>query len=91
MEDVLFDRREDATERMVEFAETVRGSGKKREVDLSWREAPVSERLSHALVNGIVDFEGDAFSHQETRPVSPEAATSIAAQIDLGTPPGCRL
>jgi 5-methyltetrahydrofolate--homocysteine methyltransferase len=56
VEDILFDRREDATERMVEFAETVKGSGKKREVDLSWREAPVGERLSHALVNGIVDF-----------------------------------
>jgi 5-methyltetrahydrofolate--homocysteine methyltransferase len=58
VEDILFDRREDATERMVEFAETVKGSGKKREVDLSWREAPVGERLSHALVNSIV---GDLF------------------------------
>ncbi|MGH0030619.1 MAG: methionine synthase [Myxococcota bacterium] len=59
VEDILFNRREDATERMVEFAETVRGEGKKREVDLSWREAPVEERLSHALVNGIVDFIED--------------------------------
>ena len=56
VEDILFDRRPDATERMVEFAEQVRGSGKKREVDLSWREASVEERLSHALVHGIVDF-----------------------------------
>jgi 5-methyltetrahydrofolate--homocysteine methyltransferase len=56
VEDILFDRRPDATERMVEFAETVRGAGKKREIDLAWREAPVAERLSHALVNGIVDF-----------------------------------
>jgi 5-methyltetrahydrofolate--homocysteine methyltransferase len=56
VEDVLFDRREDATDRLVEFAETVRGSGTKRAVDLSWREAPVAERLSHALVHGIVDF-----------------------------------
>jgi 5-methyltetrahydrofolate--homocysteine methyltransferase len=56
VEDIIFNRREDATERMVEFAETVKGSGKKREVDLSWREATVQERLSHALVNGIVDF-----------------------------------
>jgi len=61
VEDILFNRREDATERMVEFAETVRGEGKKREVDLSWREAPVDERLSHALVHGIDDFiEDDA-------------------------------
>ncbi|HVV19594.1 MAG TPA: methionine synthase [Pseudonocardiaceae bacterium] len=56
VEDVLFDRREDATDRLVEFAETVKGSGTKRTVDLSWRQAPVAERLSHALVHGIVDF-----------------------------------
>ncbi|HWD01775.1 MAG TPA: methionine synthase [Amycolatopsis sp.] len=56
VEDVLFDRRADATDRLVEFAETVKGSGTKREVDLSWREGPVAERLSHALVHGIVDF-----------------------------------
>ncbi|GIE38392.1 5-methyltetrahydrofolate--homocysteine methyltransferase [Actinoplanes lobatus] len=56
VEDVLFDRREDATDRLVTFASTVTGSGAKREVDLSWREAPVEERLSHALVHGIVDF-----------------------------------
>jgi 5-methyltetrahydrofolate--homocysteine methyltransferase len=56
VEDILFDRRPDATERMVEFAETVRGAGRKRDLDLAWREAPVEQRLSHALVNGIVDF-----------------------------------
>jgi len=56
VEDILFNRREDATERMVEFAEGVRGSGKKQEVDLSWREASVEERLQHALVHGILDF-----------------------------------
>ncbi|WP_200834667.1 methionine synthase [Amycolatopsis alkalitolerans] len=55
VEDVLFDRREDATDRLVEFAETVRGQGRKRTVDLSWREAPVEQRLRHALVHGIVD------------------------------------
>src|SRR3712207_360144 len=41
---------------MVALAESVRGEGSKRELDLSWREAPVEERLSHALVHGIVDF-----------------------------------
>jgi 5-methyltetrahydrofolate--homocysteine methyltransferase len=55
-EDILFNRRADATERMVEFAETVKGGGKVREVDLSWREKGVAERLSHALVNGLVDW-----------------------------------
>ncbi|KJE23019.1 methionine synthase (B12-dependent) [Frankia torreyi] len=56
VEDVLFDRREDATDRLVAFAETVNGKGTQRVVDLSWREAPVAQRLSHALVHGIVDF-----------------------------------
>jgi 5-methyltetrahydrofolate--homocysteine methyltransferase len=56
VEDVLFDRREDATDRLVSFAENVKGSGTKRVVDLSWREGTVEERLSHALVHGIVDF-----------------------------------
>ncbi|MDQ3857257.1 MAG: methionine synthase [Actinomycetota bacterium] len=61
VEDIIFDRRADATERMVAFAEQVRGEGTKRELDLSWREAPVEERLAHALVHGIVDFiEEDA-------------------------------
>ena len=56
VEDIIFDRRPDATERMVTFAETVKGGGVVREQDLSWREGPVQERLSHALVHGIVDF-----------------------------------
>ncbi|MBD2895439.1 Methionine synthase [Actinomadura sp. RB99] len=56
VEDVLFDRRPDATDRLVSFAENVKGKGTRREVDLSWRDAPVEQRLSHALVHGIVDF-----------------------------------
>jgi 5-methyltetrahydrofolate--homocysteine methyltransferase len=56
VEDVIFDRRPDATDRLVAFADTVKGSGTRREVDLSWREAPVEKRLAHALVHGIVDF-----------------------------------
>jgi 5-methyltetrahydrofolate--homocysteine methyltransferase len=61
VEDVIFDRRPDATERLVDFAKNVAGEGTKREVDLGWREAPVEERISHALVHGIVDFiEADA-------------------------------
>ncbi|WP_157240776.1 methionine synthase [Catenuloplanes japonicus] len=56
VEDVIFDRRPDATDRLVTFASTVTGSGTKREVDLSWREGTVGERLSYALVHGIVDF-----------------------------------
>ena len=56
VEDVIWNRRPDGTERLVELAERVRGEGTRRELDLSWREAPVEERLAHALVHGIVDF-----------------------------------
>ena len=56
VQDVLYDRRPDATDRLVAFAATVRGEATKRELDLSWREAPVEKRLEHALVHGIVDF-----------------------------------
>src|SRR5688500_953390 len=56
VEDVLYDRRPDATDRLVSFAGTVTGEATKRELDLSWRDAPVEERLSHALVHGVVDF-----------------------------------
>jgi len=56
VEDIIFNRRPDATERLVQFAETVKGAGKKREADLGWRDAPVEARLSYALVHGIVDY-----------------------------------
>ncbi|HJO23952.1 MAG: methionine synthase [Myxococcota bacterium] len=67
VEDILFDRRPDATERMVQFAETVRGGARRQEVDLSWREQSVGKRLSHALVHGVVDFiEEDAEEARQT-------------------------
>jgi 5-methyltetrahydrofolate--homocysteine methyltransferase len=56
VEDVLFNRRADATERLVLLAETVKGSGRKHQLDLSWRETSVEDRIKHALVNGVVDF-----------------------------------
>ena len=56
VEDILFHRRPDATERMVALAETVKGEGRKREIELSWRAGTLEERLVHALVHGIVDF-----------------------------------
>jgi 5-methyltetrahydrofolate--homocysteine methyltransferase len=57
VEDVLFDRREDATDRLVEYAEQVKsqGGGTRKVADIAWREAPVAERLSYALVHGIAD------------------------------------
>ena len=54
VEDVLFNRRADATDRLVSFAETVRGSGKKRVQDDTWRQGTVEERLKHAMVHGVV-------------------------------------
>ncbi|MEX2125621.1 MAG: methionine synthase [Woeseia sp.] len=59
VEDVILNRRDDATERLLEVAESYKGqaSGQKaREKDLSWRELPVGKRLEHALVNGIDEF-----------------------------------
>ena len=61
VEDVIWNRRADATERLVELASRVAGDGARREADLGWRDAPVAKRLEHALVHGIVDFiEADA-------------------------------
>ncbi len=56
VEDVLLNRREDATERLLDFAETVKGSAKKKEVDDEWRKGTIEERLTHALVRGVIDF-----------------------------------
>ncbi len=55
VEDVIFDRRPDATERLVDFARSVSGAGSKREVDLSWRDAAVEERLKYAVLHGEVE------------------------------------
>ncbi len=61
VEDIIFDRRPDATERLVEFAKTVPGEGTKREVDLTWRESSVEERLAYAVLHGEVAYiEADA-------------------------------
>ncbi|MEQ8361438.1 MAG: methionine synthase [Cyclobacteriaceae bacterium] len=55
VEDVLLNRREDATERLLDFAETVKGSAKKKEIDDSWRQGSIQERITHSLVKGIID------------------------------------
>jgi 5-methyltetrahydrofolate--homocysteine methyltransferase len=69
VEDVLFNRRPDATERMIAFAGNVQGSATKREIDLAWRDQPVEARLAHALVHGVVDFiEEDAEAARQKLP-----------------------
>ena len=56
VEDVILDKREDATERLLDFAETVKGSKVEKGLDLSWRENPIQDRITHALVKGIDAF-----------------------------------
>lgn len=56
VEDVLLNRRQDATERLLSFAENIKGKGKVKETDTAWRDQSVEERLKHALIKGIVDF-----------------------------------
>lgn len=55
VEDVLLNRRDDATERLLEYADRVKGTGKKKAEDEAWRSESVEERLKHALVKGIID------------------------------------
>ena len=71
VDDVIFNQRPDATERLVAFAETFRGKGKQKVVDLSWREASVESRLSHALVHGILDFIEDDVEEARQKLPSP--------------------
>jgi 5-methyltetrahydrofolate--homocysteine methyltransferase len=60
VEDVLLNRRDDATERLIEFAERVKAKGKAPVADETWRKQSVEERLKHALVKGITDYiDGD--------------------------------
>ncbi|MDB5273484.1 MAG: metH [Chitinophagaceae bacterium] len=56
VEDVLLNRRDDATERLLEFAEQVKGKGKEQVIDLSWRETSVEERLTYSLAKGELAF-----------------------------------
>ncbi|MDZ5646065.1 methionine synthase [Nitrospirillum sp. BR 11828] len=56
VEDVILNRREDATDRLLEVAEKYKGGGARKEADLSWRQAPVNQRLTHALVHGMTDW-----------------------------------
>jgi 5-methyltetrahydrofolate--homocysteine methyltransferase len=82
VEDVLLNRRSDATERLVAYADTVIGEGKERKVDLRWRERDVAARLEHALVNGIVEFlEEDV---EEARKQAPRALDVIEGPLMSG-------
>ncbi len=82
VEDVILDRREDATERLLDFAETVKESKKEKGVDLSWREKSLQDRITHGLVKGI-----DAFIVQdveEARLVAEKPIEVIEGNLMIG-------
>lgn len=72
VEDVILDRRNDATERLLEFAETVKGTKAEKTVDLSWRENALQDRITHALVKGI-----DAYIVEDVEQARVEATKPI--------------
>lgn len=87
VEDVLLNRREDATERLLEFAATFQGETKKKEQDLAWRSAPVNDRLAHALVKGIVEFideDVEECRHQFKRPIEVIEGPLMAGMNTVG-------
>ena len=72
VEDVVLNRRPDATERLLEVADSLRGPGAARKADLAWRNAPVAERLRYALVEGNTDFiieDTEEARRQAARPI----------------------
>ncbi|MDX1903368.1 MAG: methionine synthase [Thermonemataceae bacterium] len=80
VEDVLWNRRSDATERLVSFAENIKDkSGKSQELDLTWRNEAVEKRLAHSLIKGITDFvEADT---EEARQLYPSALQIIEGPL----------
>lgn len=82
VEDVLLNRRDDATERLLDFAETVKGSAKKKETDNSWRQGNVQERITHSLVKGIIDhIESDT---EEARQMCDKPLEVIEGPLMVG-------
>jgi 5-methyltetrahydrofolate--homocysteine methyltransferase len=79
VEDVLFDRRNDATERLISYASQSRGDGKKRTYDLEWRHLSVTARLAYALRNGVLDFVDQDV--EEARRLAPRALDVIEGPL----------
>ena len=74
IEDVLLDRRDDATERLLSYAENVKGAGQVRQKDESWRELPIDARIEHSLVNGL-----DAYVEQDAE----EAMQALGSPLSV--------
>ncbi|HTA84209.1 MAG TPA: methionine synthase [Bacteroidia bacterium] len=82
VEDVLLNRKEDATEKLLNYAETVKSAGKKVEAEEEWRKLPVEERLSHALVKGLTEhIEEDT---EEIRKKLPRSLDVIEGPLMTG-------
>ena len=82
VEDVILNRRADATESLLDFAETVKGTTKERTVDLSWREEPLQDRITRALVKGIDAYiEADV---EEARQLAERPIQVIEGQLMTG-------
>ncbi len=93
-EDLVLNRRSDATERMLEVAEEVRGDGSAARDgrDLAWREAPVAERLKHALIEGISDFiveDTETARREARRPLDVIEGPLMAGMDAVGDLFGC--
>jgi 5-methyltetrahydrofolate--homocysteine methyltransferase len=82
VEDVMFDRRDDATERLLDFAETVKGSAKESKIDLSWREEPLQNRITRALVKGIDEFILEDI--EEARQIADKPIEVIEGNLMIG-------
>ncbi|MCK9426108.1 MAG: methionine synthase [Ignavibacteriaceae bacterium] len=82
VEDVLLNRKPDATERLIAFAEQVKQKGKEAIVIDEWRKAPVQERLKHALIKGIVDYIDE--DTEEARKLYPQAIGVIEGPLMAG-------
>ena len=87
IEDVLFNRREDATERLVDFAENVKGKKKETKEAKEWRSYPVAKRIEHALVNGITEFiveDAEEARQQAEKPIHVIEQTLMAGMNVVG-------
>jgi 5-methyltetrahydrofolate--homocysteine methyltransferase len=82
VEDLLLNKRDDATDRLLDLAETLVSSGKKKVEDLSWREGSVAERLEHALVKGITTYITE--DTEEARQGLPKALNVIEGPLMAG-------
>jgi 5-methyltetrahydrofolate--homocysteine methyltransferase len=82
VEDVLLNRKPDATERLIAFAENVKQKGKEAVVVDEWRKASVQERLKHALIKGVVDYIDE--DTEEARKLYPQAIGVIEGPLMAG-------